>query len=71
MFVIPRTTSTLLDDKERLIEEVWLVTILALTELRELSTLDEELEIALELALIALRAKSTLLDEFDRLRLET
>lgn len=45
--------------------------MLALTELSELSTLDEEFEMLRELVLIADRAVSTLDDELERLRLET
>jgi len=44
--------------------------MLAFTELRELSTLDDEFEMLRELALIASSARSTLDDEFERLRLE-
>jgi hypothetical protein len=44
--------------------------MLAFTELRELSTLEDELERLLELVLIAVRAASTLDDEFERLKLE-
>lgn len=45
--------------------------MLALTELSELSTLDDEFETVSELALIAKSATSMLEDEFDRLRLDT
>jgi hypothetical protein len=47
------------------------VVILAVTELSELSMLDEEIEMVLELAFIVVSVASTLLDEFERRKLET
>ena len=44
MFNSPKRASTLDDELERLSDEIWLVEMLALTELRELSTLEDELE---------------------------
>jgi hypothetical protein len=44
--------------------------MLALTELSELSRLEDEFERLFELALIAVRAASILEEELDRLRLD-
>lgn len=44
--------------------------MLALTELSEVSTLDDEVETLLELAFVTARAASILEDELDRLTLE-
>lgn len=66
-----RAASRLLDESDKLIDEVWFVLMLALTKFSELSTLDEDREIEFELALTAVSAASTLLDELERLKLET
>jgi len=63
--------SILLDENDKLLDDVSLVVILAVTELSELSMLDEEIEMVLELAFIVVSVASTLLDEFERLKLET
>lgn len=47
-----------------------MVVILAFTELRELSTLEDEFEMLSELAFIAASAPSILDEEFERLTLE-
>lgn len=66
-----RVTSRLEDDSERLSDDARFVAMLALTELSELSTLEEEFETFIELLFIANSAASTLDDELERLRLET
>jgi hypothetical protein len=70
VFIAANRASTLEDEFERLSDETWLVVMLALSELRELSTLEEELDSCNELAFIVARFASMLEDEFERLRLD-
>lgn len=70
-FAVLSAASRLLEESDKLIDDVLLVLMLALTELSELSMLEDDVDIELELALIAASAASTLLEEFDRLKLDT
>jgi hypothetical protein len=69
--VLARAASRLVEEVERLIEEAWLVDMLAFVAAKAASTLEEDDDRLNELVLRVASAPSTLEEEFDRLRLET
>jgi hypothetical protein len=68
--VVARAASRLVDELERLIEDAWLVEMLAFVAVKAASMLEDEDDRLNELVLRAASVPSTLEEEFDRLRLE-